>query len=325
HWNILCQVYNRAVASERKLDLMNYYPDEYEIYVLRSMGVEGEEKVCKIPLYELDRTENFDHLTCLALPPYEEDKLKPSMDRLLGVMAKLRGPEGCPWDRKQTHLSLRPYLLEETYEVLDALDQGDMHKLCEELGDLLLQIVFHAQLATEKQEFSFEDVATTLVEKLLRRHPHVFSDAIAESASDVVETWEKIKVKEAGGRSSIFDGLTQGLPATLYAKKVQGRAARVGFDWPNMDGAVAKVNEELAELLEASTWEQQEAELGDLLFSVVNISRFVDVDPELALRHTIAKFIKRFAFMDEYCIRNNTELHTLSLEQLDKIWELAKN
>lgn len=322
-WTVIPQVYDRMIASERKLDLMRSYPDEFEVYIVKGAGSPGQ-KVVKVPLYQLDRQECFDHLTCLAVPPLPSALQPPDWDRLLEVMARLRGSDGCPWDKEQTHFSLRPYLLEETYEVLEALDQEDMHKLCEELGDLLLQIVFHAQLAQERQEFTIADVVKEIVEKLVRRHPHVFAGAQANCAREVVVNWEKIKEKEVGGRTSVLDGLTKGLPALMYAAKVQAKASKVGFDWPDQNGPLGKIGEELNELLEAESQTQKTEELGDILFSVVNLARFMDIDPELALRGAVDKFIRRFQFVENHCRQNGNNLEQMGLEELDKVWELAK-
>lgn len=323
-WIIICQVYNKMIASECKLDLMKYYPDETMAYVLNSAGIAGVERVTELPLFELDQTPEFDHLTCVVIAPLRQEEQPPSWDKLLQTMKTLRGPEGCPWDKEQTHLSLKPYLLEETYEVLDALDLGDMYKLCEELGDLLLQIVFHAQLAEEIQAFGIEDVISELVSKLVRRHPHVFGNDHAENSDEVLVNWDRIKEEEKGGHKSIFDNLTKGLPATLYAKKVQSRASKVGFDWPELSGAVSKVREELEEFLQADNSKDQAAELGDLLFACTNLSRFINADPEIILRNTSEKFIRRFNFIEQYCIEHKQRLEDMDITELDELWELAK-
>lgn len=322
-WTVIPQVYDRMLGSERKLDLMAFYPDEFKVFIVQGAG-SAEERVEEVPLYQLDRSERFNHLTSIAVPPLPAELQPPDWEKLLEVMTQLRGKEGCPWDKEQTHLSLRPYLIEETYEVLEALDQEDMHKLCEELGDLLLQIIFHAQLAQERQDFNIRDVVREIVEKLVRRHPHVFAGTKADSAGEVVVNWEKIKATEAGGRSSLLDGLTKGLPALMYALKVQSRAAKVGFDWPDQNGPVGKIEEELKEFLEADSPEHKTEELGDILFSVVNLARFVDIDPELALRGTTDKFIERFQLMELHCREKGLELEQMSLQELNNLWEIAK-
>jgi MazG family protein len=218
--------------------------------------------------------------------------------RLVDVMKRLRSPGGCPWDREQTHESLKPYLLEEAYEVLSAIDMHDDEELKEELGDLLLQIVFHAQLADEENRFSIDDVAESIVKKLIRRHPHVFSEVKVNGSEEVLQNWEKIKKDE--GKKSALDGVPPTLPALLKARRVQEKAKRVGFDWDNAEGAFEKVVEEVNELKKAIVEGKKgsvEEELGDLLFSIVNVSRFLDVDAEDALRKTIHKFMVRFQYI----------------------------
>jgi tetrapyrrole methylase family protein / MazG family protein len=323
-WNIVSQVYDQFTASERKLDLMNYYPDEFLIYVVSAAGICGKERIQKVPIFELDRLEWIDHLTCLAIPPLPQESYPPDWDKLLSIMDQLRGESGCPWDREQTHLSLRPYLIEETYEVLEALDEMDMYKFCEELGDLLLQVVFHAQLAKENSEFTIQDVVKAIVEKLIRRHPHVFAGTSAEDSKQVLVNWEKIKETESGLPESIFDGIAKSLTALMYAKKVQAKAAKVGFDWDTIDGPIQKVHEELEELLAAENHTHREEELGDLLFAVVNLGRFIAVDPEVALRQTVKKFISRFHLIELTAKKQGRQLEDLSIEEMDTIWENAK-
>lgn len=252
------------------------------------------------------------------------------LDPIVEVMARLRARDGCPWDREQDHFSLTPYLLEETYEVLDALEQGDMYKFCEELGDLLLQIVFHAQIASENGQFTMNEVVASITEKMIRRHPHVFGDVSVENSSQVLDNWEKIKQgeKDGGNRvKSILDDIPRGLPALLRASKVQKKAARVGFDWPDYQGPLHKIKEEQQELLDAYRSNDRhriQDELGDLLFAVVNLSRFFDVDAEVALSSTIEKFIRRFQFV-EHSVKNlGKKMEDCSLEELDNLWEKAK-
>ena len=247
--------------------------------------------------------------------------------KLVEVMKRLRGENGCPWDKKQNHKSLKPYLIEETYEVISAIDKGDDEELKEELGDLLLQIVFHAQIASEEGRFTIDDVAQTIVDKLIRRHPHVFGDVKVNGAEEVLQNWEKIKKDE--GKSSIFDGVPDGLPALLKARRVQEKAKRVGFDWDNIGGTLDKVEEEFKELrnaIESGSKEDIEEEFGDLLFSLVNVSRFLGIDAEDALRKTIDKFMKRFRLLEEKVKRQgDKELENHTLEELDKIWDEVKD
>jgi len=241
-------------------------------------------------------------------------------------MERLRAENGCPWDRKQTHESLKPYLIEETYEVISAIDSGNDDELKEELGDLLLQIVFHAQIAKEDGRFDIDDVAKTIVEKLIRRHPHVFGDLKVSGSDEVLQNWEKIKKEE--GKESIFDGVPEGLPSLLKARRVQEKAKRVGFDWNNIEGTLDKVKEEFDELSEAIKFGKKEKiseEFGDLLFSLVNVSRFLDIDAEDSLRQTIEKFMKRFKSVEKIIkSKGGKDLKNYTINELDEIWEDVK-
>lgn len=248
------------------------------------------------------------------------------IDRLLQVMEILRSPGGCPWDREQDHQSLKRYLIEETYEVIEAIEEENMHKICEELGDLLLQVVFHSQLAKEQQTFDFNDVAERVTEKMIRRHPHVFGELEIKTAAGVERTWAEIKAqeKDGDGQQTILD-IPRGLPALMRAEKLQSRAARVGFQWEEISGALAKVDEEVAEFKEAcqeQTFEKQKEELGDLLFAVVNSARYLSIDPEEALHQANSKFIKRFSYIEHH---SSKKLEDMTLKEMDLLWEEAKN
>ena len=251
-----------------------------------------------------------------------------NFDRLVEIMERLRGEQGCPWDKKQTRESLKPYLIEEAYEVLEAIEEKDAGKLKEELGDLLYQILFHSQISKEEGEFNIEDVLTTNSEKMVRRHPHVFGDVKAENAEEVLRQWEAIKKEEKGGdRKSILEGVPPYLPALLRAHQLQARAARVGFDWEHVDHVFAKVKEEMDEFEEAfkaKSREEMENELGDLLFALVNIGRFIEVNPEDALRKSISKFISRFRHIEEEIDRQGREWGNVSLEEMEMLWQEAK-
>ncbi len=252
-----------------------------------------------------------------------------NLKTLVDLMARLRGPDGCPWDRKQNAESLKPFLIEETYEVVDALDEGDPAKVKEELGDLLFQIIFHARLAEERGEFSIHDVIETNVEKMVRRHPHVFGEEKASTAQEVLKNWEEIKKKEKGnaGRKSILEGIPRSMPALSRAHLLQKRVSRVGFDWKRLDEALPKLDEEIAEFKESLRTEHAakiEEELGDLFFTLVNLSRFLNVDPEEALRKTIAKFIRRFRFIEESAADSGKSLNDMSLDEMEKLWQEAK-
>lgn len=259
------------------------------------------------------------------------------MRRLVEIMALLRSAEGCPWDREQTHITLKPCVVEETYEVLEAIDLGNPDKLCEELGDLLLQVVFHAQLAAETGAFTIDDVISGIVEKLIRRHPHVFAGAKVSGVAGVLDTWEKVKTRELTKeeRPSVLDGIPKDLPALLQAEKLQSKAAKVGFDWGDLEGPLAKTKEEFGEFEEllnsqfqpavgSPEWERLEDEFGDILFSLVNVGRFLKINPELALRRTSAKFIKRFHYMEQEAVRAGKTLNEMTLAEMDKLWEQAK-
>jgi len=258
------------------------------------------------------------------------------MRDLVELMAVLRGDGGCPWDREQTHLSLKPYAVEETYEVLEAIDSGSREKLCEELGDLLLQVVFHAQLAAEAGSFTMDDVIEGVCAKLIRRHPHVFGGVKVAGVAGVLDNWERIKKEEAKDeRPSALDGVPQDLPGLLKAEKLQAKAAKVGFDWGNLEGPLAKVKEEIAEFEEVlgtnpvphrgeAAWDKLEDEFGDILFSLVNLGRFLDINPEMALRRTITKFINRFRFIESEAKNQGKKLTEMSLAEMDCLWDQAK-
>jgi tetrapyrrole methylase family protein/MazG family protein len=244
--------------------------------------------------------------------------------KLVSIMQKLRSPDGCEWDREQTHHSLKPYLVEEVFELIEAIDQSEDEKLKEELGDVLLQVIFHCQIASERGAFNISDVVTFLSEKLVRRHPHVFSDSPGYS----YEQWERIKSSEKGEqKSSAIGRLNHALPALSLARRIQENAAAVGFDWPDISGAMEKVKEEVGELEDAIKSEgrqELEEELGDLLFAVVNIARFLQLDPEIALRKSTRKFVERFQMVEEFVRERKLDLKKLSLDQLDELWEEAK-
>ena len=268
--------------------------------------------------------------------PYKIQKRKmmqndSTFSELVAIMARLRGPSGCPWDRQQTHATLKPYLLEETYEALEAIDAEDDAELCEELGDVLLQVVFHAQIASEEGRFDIEAVGRAIVDKLIRRHPHVFGDASADGADEVLRRWEQIKKQErreqGEAATSLLEGIPKHLPALMRAHRIQARVAQQGFDWDDINGALDKIEEEFAEVRKA--WETGRAaaveeEFGDLLFSLVNASRFLKVDPEQALRRAVAKFERRFRALEETVQARGEEVVALSLAALDEIWDEVK-
>jgi len=247
---------------------------------------------------------------------------------LMEIMRKLRAPGGCPWDAEQSHESLKRYLLEEAYEVIEAIDARDPGHLKEELGDLLLQPVFHAAIAEEKGEFTMDDVLDAINEKLVRRHPHVFGEAVIESSAAQVENWENIKKQEKGvQRKSAISGIPPQLPALMKAQKITEKAARVGFDWEHTDQVFAKVMEELQEFEEAmlsGDQQEMESELGDLLFAIVNLGRFLSIDPEEALSKTIQRFTKRFSHVEDSLHARGMAMQSATLAEMDLLWEEAK-
>jgi tetrapyrrole methylase family protein/MazG family protein len=243
---------------------------------------------------------------------------------LVNIFARLRAPNGCPWDRKQTHASLRENLLEECYETLETLDEGDSKKLCEELGDLLMQIVFHAQIAAEAGEFDIGDVIKGINTKLIRRHPHIFSSAKAESAEEVAHNWEELKREEREAGTSMLTSLPTQMPALSYSQAIQRRAAQVGFDWKEAEDVIEKLVEEIKELRQADTHEEKEQEFADLLFTLVNIARRMGIESESALREANRRFYQRFTYMEELCRQRGLNLSKLSLGELDALWEEAK-
>ncbi|MEI6603327.1 MAG: nucleoside triphosphate pyrophosphohydrolase [Clostridia bacterium] len=252
-----------------------------------------------------------------------------NFDDLVKIMQQLRGPGGCPWDAEQTNKSLRRYLIEETYEVLDAMDSGDDAHFYDELGDLLLQIVFHAQIAQDEGRFEIGDVTTAICKKMISRHAHVFGDVVAETPEAVLDSWEQIKKKEKGleSHTEIMRDIPASLPALMRAYKVQHKAAKAGFDWDDIQDVYAKVHEELAEVqqaIEQKNPTEIEDEIGDLLFAAVNLARFVKVQPELALAGTTEKFMRRFEFVEQGATAQGRRLEDMTLAEMDVLWEQAK-
>lgn len=249
---------------------------------------------------------------------------------LVEIMRILREPDGCPWDREQDHESIKKNFIEETYEVIEAINKNDKELLCEELGDVMMQVVFHAQIETEQGSFNFDDVCDGVCKKLIIRHPHVFADENAETSDDVLVKWDEIKKKTKNQKTqtSVMQSIPRELPALMRAEKVQKKAKKVGFDWPDIQGAFDKVGEETAELKEAVASGDKAKildELGDLIFSAVNVARFVDIDPEEALTHTTDKFIGRFEKVEKLASERNIDMTASSLEALDELWDEAKN
>ena len=247
-----------------------------------------------------------------------------SFAELVATIAHLRGPDGCPWDREQSHSSMRENLLEECYEVLEAIDDGDPRHLCVELGDLLMQVVFHSLIATEAGDFTLGDVLLGINEKLIRRHPHVFADTKVSCSDEVVLNWEAIKKEERARDSSILSGVPQKMPSLSISQEVQGRVARLGFDWKDDEGVLDKLCEEAAEIGQAETADEKEQEYGDLLFTLCNLARRQNIDLESALRQATSKFRRRFAKMEELCRQRGQNFEKLSFEEQNWLWEEAK-
>ncbi len=323
---LLAQVYNRGVASDVKLTLLNQYPPDHEVALLNAVGTIYEQ-VIRLPLAEIDRRDDLAHLTALYVPALLAIG---GFNAFQETIAHLRAPEGCPWDREQTHQSLRKYLLEETYEVLEALDADDPEALCEELGDLLLQVVLHTQIAVDTDEFRMPDVIAHIDAKLKRRHPHVFGEVVVNDSEDVKRNWQAIKQEEAiengkaEQRQSALDGVPRGLPALAEADAISGKAAQANFDWRSIDGVIDKVAEEIRELQSVENETEREDELGDVLFSIANLARWLKIDPEAALRAATAKFNQRFREVERQARAQQRSMSELSDRELDNLWTIAK-
>jgi MazG family protein len=253
------------------------------------------------------------------------------LQRLIEIMARLRAPDGCPWDREQSFDSIRKYTVEETYEVLDAIDRRDWAELCEELGDFMLQAVFYAQMASEEGHFSLGDCLDRINEKLIRRHPHIFADETARTGDEVLKLWDAVKAEEKRGKTEapqgLLDGIPRAQPALIEAQQISSRAARSGFDWASAEDVLAKLEEELAEFRaaqQAASSDEMEDELGDLMFTIVNLARFAKVDPEQALRRTNAKFRRRFGHLEQRLGEQGQQVAGTPIEQLEILWQEAK-
>ena len=335
---LLYQVYSRAVASETKLALMNAgYPDDYAVTVLHAAGVAGQD-IRTVPLFALDRAEagTHSHLTSVWVPAVPPGTRPPGYDDLLRVMARLRDPEtGCPWDIQQSHTTLRKYVIEEAYEVAEAIDtlesgDGTPEALCDELGDLLLQVVFHAQVAREAGDFDAADVCRAIVEKLVRRHPHIFGDTVANDAETVLANWNAIKAQEKGNAplpESVLVGVNKSLPALSLALETSRRTVKAGFEWRDTNAVLAKLDEEIAELraeIAASVPDMAriESELGDVFFTAVNVARRFGVEPETALRKQLTRFGKRFRFIETKY--KGCDLTALTPDDWRVAWQQAK-
>jgi tetrapyrrole methylase family protein/MazG family protein len=318
---LIHQVYDRDLVSGLKLQLLEFYPADHRLTLLHNLGA-PDEQISPVSLSELDRRA-YGYLDTLFIPALDPlDDLR-RMDGLVEVVRRLHAPGGCPWDREQTHASLRPHLLEESYEALEAIDAGDAAALTEELGDVLLQVLMHAEVGARDGTFQLADVVEHIARKLIRRHPHVFGDATASSAEEVYQNWEQLKKTEKT-RESILEGVPSTLPALAASQSIQGRARRVGFDWPDIEGPLEKLREEIGEFARAATAPEREDEFGDILFVLVNIADHLGIDAEQALRGANAKFRRRFGAVEQLAAARGQDLKQLDLAGLDALWDEAK-
>ena len=334
---LLTGVASRQLALHLGEILLTSYPEGHEVLLVNSNGLSAqtqkhadtnEENPVALRLGDMliarEQDHDFSELTCLYVPPLGEGT---SFEAFAEIVAHLRAPNGCPWDREQTHASLRTHLLEETYEALAAIDTGDFSSMREEFGDLLLQIILQAQIAAEAAQFTLTQVVKNIYDKLIRRHPHVFGDLKLGSVEGILQNWEKLKEHERKGRNEekgLLDGVPLALPALSQAQEYQDRAARVGFDWPEIEDVLDKVKEEIEEIEQAENMEQVTSELGDLFFVLVNLARWKKIDAESALREANARFKQRFAFVEQGARAKHKLLTEMSLEEMDALWEAGK-
>ncbi|MGI8925832.1 MAG: nucleoside triphosphate pyrophosphohydrolase [Tepidiformaceae bacterium] len=319
---LVSQVFDRDVSAALKGALLEMYPANHPVTVLTALG-SGDESLRTLPVAEMDHRA-FGYLDCLYIPALAAEEDVRRLDGLQTVVARLHAPGGCPWDREQTHASLRPHLLEEAYEALDAIDSGDPARIAEELGDVLLQVLMHAEVGARSGEFTLADVTSQITTKLIRRHPHVFAGADAGTAAEVHRNWDAIKQAEKP-HESILDGLPATLPALAASQSIQGRARRTGFDWPDIDGPLEKLVEEVSEFARATAGDgDREDEFGDILFVAANIAQRLGIDAEQALRGANEKFRRRFGAMEAIALAEGIALKDLDLAALDVLWERAK-
>lgn len=324
---IITQVYNPFIASEVKLKLLECYDDETKIIYVRAAGIEGLESIREIPLYELDMQGDIDYLTSVYIP--KDLNNKKDINDLINLIEVLRGDEGCPWDREQTHESIKNSLLEEAYEVIEAIEDDNIDGLIEELGDVLLQVVFHSIIGKEDGYFNISDVIEAITSKMIYRHPHVFGDATANNSEEVLANWDELKKKEKSYETLTeeINGIAKTLPALTKAHKVQKKVAKVGFDFESVDEAVKKIEEEINEVLDVYKTNNMEKiinEVGDLLFACVNVSRLLNVDEEEALTKSTKKFIKRFGFIEDNVLKQGKDLKSVTLDEMNSLWETSK-
>ncbi len=315
------QVFDRDAATNLKARLLEIYPASHAVTIVRAAGA-ASASTRQVALSEIDHGP-WSYLDTLYLPALAETADLRRFDGLDAVVRRLHGEDGCPWDREQTHESLRHHLLEESYETLEAIDRGEPAALVEELGDLLLQVLMHAAVGERNGEFTLADVVEGIAEKLIRRHPHVFGEAAGGTAAEVYRNWEAIKQEEKP-RASVLEGVPATLPALAQAQSMQGRARRVGFDWPDMDGPIEKLAEEVVEFAHATTAADREAEFGDILFTVAGIAQRLEIDAEQALRGAAGRFRQRFGELERTGRADGVDLHGLTAAELLDRWERAK-
>ncbi|HJZ13480.1 MAG TPA: nucleoside triphosphate pyrophosphohydrolase, partial [Acidobacteriota bacterium] len=314
---LLTGVESSELALHLKNVLLTMYPAEHVVQLV-DRGKRKEERLGELSSFD------FSQSTCLYIPPLGDGT---SFESFAEIVAHLRAPNGCPWDREQTHESLRKHLLEESYEAISAIDSGDFADMREEFGDLLLQIVLQSQIANEEGQFNVNQVIQGIHSKIVRRHPHVFGDLKLEGVDGVLANWEKLKEKERGKKKDgkgLLDGVPVALPALSQAQEYQDRAARVGFDWPEIEGVLEKIAEEIEEVKHANDEKELAAEIGDLLFALVNLARWKKVDAESAVRGTSMKFKKRFAYVEQDAKRQGKNLSDMTLEEMDALWNEGK-
>ncbi|MBE0449405.1 MAG: nucleoside triphosphate pyrophosphohydrolase [Clostridia bacterium] len=322
------QVYNVSIASNLKLKLMDSYEDDHLVTIIQAAGIPELEKIVLKPLYEMDREpELFNHLTSVFVERPLNHKY--GLGDLVRIMRTLRSEDGCPWDREQTHETLAPYLIEEAYEVRHAVIHEDDHSLVDELGDVLLQVVFHATIAEEDGYFELSDIMSAICEKMIRRHPHVFGDVDVKNSDEVLANWQVIKDGEKSIKSiaDSMEAVTGSLPALLRSQKVQKKASDIGFDWKNTESAFDKVSEEILELKEAiKSGDQQSVkeEMGDILLIISNIAKNLGLDAELVLNDAIDKFIKRFRFVENEITSAGMLMNTDFVENMEQFWQDSK-
>jgi tetrapyrrole methylase family protein / MazG family protein len=326
---LIHQVDSIEAARRVRSALSSELPDDWPVVVVRAAGLpEQERRVVDLGSLDQSEAELFTGRTTLYVAPPGQRRRRRRFEDLVAVMARLRAPDGCPWDREQTYETLRRYVLEEAYEVVEAIDGAHLERLPSELGDLLLQVVFQAEIAREEGRFDIRDVITEIVDKLVRRHPHVFADVAVSGSDEVLRNWEQIKSEEYAERGSVLDGVPPALPALMKALEVSKRAVRVGFEWPDLNSLLEKVDEEWAEFrqeLRQGDPARTRDELGDLLFTLVNIARWLKVDPEEALRTMVARFSDRFRRMERVAADSGRPLNLMVISEMDALWEQAKD